>query len=303
MNSSVINFNHLQKLSNLRLVLVPGFSETNFNSDINFADFLESLEIWSLPCSEAPNNLRNYLKKSDCLQKQDHNLLDYIKLCRQRGLIKDSLGIKKNCRFNQLIFSGLVGSGPKPYLAMYLFFAQGVKKKISLFRFIIHLEDSLPRLLSDKSYKFKPVDMYRGYIDRFRIADKVILTSTLFKQLLVPMEFTREYFANLLLDDFLSVLPFHNRQSNFILLSDILHFVWQVYFIHFYPGIYLTSINSKREFLVFRKCLSKQLPVIFFPIAPENAKSKSDINFYQKYHSLTGNKNITSLKELLNNSK
>lgn len=293
---TLINLDDLRKKFKQNLTSTPGFNNKNFLNNLCLADFLKSLKIWSVTqntfsTEKFPFFGNNYASKSN------FEFLSFLSSAKNKNLINDFVGIGKKTK-KRIVFSILINQRPKPYLIMYLLFLKKIKKIFPSFEFIIHLEDWFLKNDSSEKTNKKIISKYKQFIDKFNVADKIILTSSFFRHKIIPPHFIKEVLTNVNVGDFLSVLPFQKRYPEFILLGDIFHFIWNIFIIQTIPGIYLTSINSKREFLVFRKALKGELLVIFFPSAPEDMFSADILRFYSSY--LLSSDNKTELKELSN---
>lgn len=286
-DSLFIDFSRLQKFIGKRLISIPGFDAKNFVKNFDLASFLKSLDVWITFNISQPHssNLCNYSHSLEF----NPDFSGFLDLAKSKQLIKDFIGIGKKIK-NKIVFTTLVGEQPKPYLLMYLLFAKRVKKNFPALEFVIHLEDWFPgKYLSEKAKRRATLN-YERFIHQFNIVDRIIFTSSLFPRKLVSSSFIKKTLSNVTLEDFLSVLPFQKRSLEFILFDDLFHFVWNIFTIFSIPGIYLTSMNSKREFLIFRKSLLGDPPVIFFPSAPEDISSEVSFKFYSRYFSFAEEK-------------
>ena len=291
---ALINLNNLRKNFKQNLISTPGFNNKNFLNTLCLADFLESLEIWDYTRNVSLIEKFSFFD-NNYASKSNSKFLSFLVSAKNKNLIKDFVGIGKKTK-SRIVFSILIDQRPKPYLIMYLLFLKKIKKIFPSFEFIIHLEDWFLKDYSSEKINKKIISRYKQVINKFNVADRVILTESFFRHKIIPPHFIKEVLVNINVGDFLSVLPFQKRNPEFILLGDIFHFIWNIFTIQKIPGIYLTSMNSKREFLVFRKALKGKPPVIFFPSAPEDIFSTDVLLFYSNY--LLFPKNKTEIKEL-----
>ena len=298
-SSSIIELSNFRKSYKQSLNSLPGFNNKNFSNNFNFADFLESLEIWTYSKNSAVCSDPSFNSSSN--SKKESDFLNFILSAKNKNLINDFVGIGKKTK-NRIVFSLLIQEEPKPYIMMYLLFVKKIKKIFPNFEFIVYLEDWLPKYYSDiKTNKIK-VSKYKRFITEFDVADRIVAADPFFYRKIIELSFVKEFLKNIKVADFLDVLPFQRRHPEFILLYDLFHFIWNIFTIKTIPGIYLTSINSKREFLIFRKALGGDLPVIFFPIAPESASNVETLEFYSNYFMFAQEKaNLNQFKKFLYN--
>ena len=298
---SLINLNNLRKKFKQNLTSIQGFNNKNFLNNLCLVDFLKSLKIWSVTQNIFSTEKFPFFDNSYA-SKSNSEFLSFLSSAKNKNLIKDFVGIGKKTK-KRIVFSILIDQRPKPYIIMYLLFLKKIKKIFPSFEFIIHLEDWFLKNYSSEKVNKKITSEYKQFIDKFNVADKIIFTSSFFRHKIIPPYFIKEVLTNVNVGDFLSVLPFQKRHPEFILLGDISHFIWNIFTIQTIPGIYLTSINSKREFLVFRKALKGELPVIFFPSAPEDMFSADILRFYSSYLSSKNKVELRELRSLLESFK
>lgn len=277
LNRQFLDLGKLSPLAEKPISSISGFSENYFKSETSLAEFLFSLDIWStssLDGSFLPEKVKN--------SSQNLSLRKHLDVAKNRQLIKDFIGIKKSSP-NKLIFSTLVGHSPKIYLAMYLFFVRWLNSQMTArTHLIVYLEDWFSRFFLNKTIDNQSLLGYENFIEKFEVADEIIYSHDSSVKKIIYATFVDNYLQKTSMGDFLSVLPYSKQESLFINFRDILHFVWNIYVFSLNPGIYLTSINSKREFIVFRKVLGNGLSIIFFPIAPENIDGENN-DFYSRY--------------------
>lgn len=232
----------------------------DFNN-LPFATILEQLGIWSDRKTEENFPPQQLSGKT--------NLSVDIQQLRQDKKVVDTIGPIKIPRGTLVCFSTLLGTGPKVYLAQYIEVAKILCQSSNDLRFVVWLEDTLTTLKHgwDASMKQRAVDLYASF---FRIAFPAceIIVSSETAPVGVPRSFT-EKLNNITAEEFISALPFHMRNTMFIKTLDIVHFVWNCYLLHRFPGIYLTGANNKRHFQLFRKVSGHQITAVLLPLGSE----------------------------------
>ncbi len=204
---------------------------------------------------------------------------------KDNKLIKDLVGFKEKLSL-PIVFSTLVTHQPKVYLLMYFSLLAAIKQRFPKTRTIIYFETWFSR------YFFQKTSNSKAYLELIKtiekstgkIVDQIFFTENISKNMCVPAFFIQETLSKIGISDFISILPYSKHRLDNIRLTDLLHFIWNLYSIYLIPGTYLTSINSKREFLTFRKALKKdRLSIAFLPKAPEEMDSHKAHSFYKQY--------------------
>lgn len=198
------------------------------------------------------------------------NLSTTIQTLRQQKKIIDVIGSTKISRETPVCFSTLIGTGPKAYLMQYIEVAKILCRSPNGLRFVIWLEDTLTTLKHDwdTSMKQRAVDLYTSFF-KVEFPECEIIISSEIAPVGIPRSFT-EKLRNITTEEFISALPFHMRNMMFIKTLDIVHFVWNCYLLHRFPGIYLAGVNNKRHCQLFRKVSGQQITAVLLPLGSEN---------------------------------
>ncbi|MBU4453362.1 hypothetical protein KKH24_03810 [Patescibacteria group bacterium] len=233
----------------------------DFNN-LPFPAILEQLGVWSDRKTEEnfpPQQLSGRIDLSEEIQQ-----------LRRNKKIVDVIGPIKIPKGTSVCFSTLLGTGPKVYLMQYIEVAKIFCRSSSDLRFIVWLEDTLTTLKHgwDASMKQRAVDLYTSFF-KVEFPECEIIISSRIAPIGVPRSFT-EKLRNITAEEFISALPFHMRNTMFIKTLDIVHFVWNCYLLHCFPGIYLAGANNKRHFQLFRKVSGQQITAVLLPLGSEN---------------------------------
>lgn len=283
----VLDLESLRPLGETRLSsLLQSLKQSTVTDTLSLAEFIELLGLKSPANKELSSNIFGNLSQEE-FPPVKSDLLGLVELAKREGLIRDFIGIGRKVKNTRIIFSSVVGRKPKPHLAMYLLFINRLKRELSDFEFIVHLEDWFMSNFLPRSVDLDSKSKYMEYIKRFCGADVIITTSSITTKA-IPQRFIQDSLSQVTLEDFISVLPFTKHSLDNIRLYDLLHLVWNAYLVSTLRGIYLTNINSKREFLIFRKALGGNPPTVFFPSAPESIEETGNIDFYDKYVTFSG---------------
>lgn len=197
-----------------------------------------------------------------------------IQQLRQDKKVVDAIGPTKIPRGTSVCFSTLIGTGPKVYLRQYIEVAKILCRPSNGLRFVVWLEDTLTTLKYgwDASVKQRALDAYASFF-RVEFPECEIIISSETAPDGVPKSFA-EKLGNITTEEFVSALPFHMRSTMFIKTLDIVHFVWNCYLLHHFPGIYLAGANSKRHFQLFRKVSDQQITAVLLPLGSENLANR-----------------------------
>jgi len=233
----------------------------DFNN-LPFPAILECLGMWSDRKTEENFPPQRLSEKID--------LSTDIQQLRKDGKVADTIGPTKVPKGTPVCFSTLLGTGPKAYLRQYIEVAKILCRPSSGLRFVIWLEDTLTTLKYgwDASAKQRAIAVYASFF-KIECPECEIIISSEIAPIGVPKNFT-EKLGNITAEEFISALPFHMRNPMFIKTLDIVHFVWNCYLLHRFPGIYLAGVNNKRHFQLFRKVSGQQITAILSPLGSEN---------------------------------
>jgi len=233
----------------------------DFNN-LPFPAILERLEMQSDRKTEDNFPSQLLSKKID--------LLADIQQLRQAKKVVDAFGPTKIPIGTSVCFSTLIGTRPKAYFRQYIEVAKILCRSSNGLRFVVWLEDTLTTLKYgwDASVKQRALDAYASFF-KVEFPECEIIISSKTAPDGVPQSFA-EKLGNITTEEFISVLPFHMRNTMFIKTLDIVHFVWNCYLVHHFPGIYLAGVNSKRHFQLFRKVSDRQITAILLPLGSEN---------------------------------
>lgn len=193
-----------------------------------------------------------------------------IQTLRQCGRIVDTIGPVKISSNTPICFSTFVGSKPKEYLKQYVEVAKVLCVSSERLRFVVWLEDTLTIFKNswNASTTRQAMNAYKAFFTKEFPECQIMLSSEI-TPVGVPRSFTEKLSA-ITTEEFLSVLPFHLRNSMFVKTLDVIHFVWNCYILYRLQGVHLAGINNKRHFQLFRKVVGKQVTAILLPLGPES---------------------------------
>lgn len=259
----IIDFSKLDPQHLNTTVAEMGIADFN---NLPFPAILEQLGMWSDRKTEENFPSQQLFGKID--------LSADIQQLRKDKKIVDAIGPTKVPRGTPVCFSTLLGTGPKAYLRQYAEVAKILCRPSNGLRFVIWLEDTLTTLKYgwDASVKQQAVDLYASFF-KVEFPECEIIISSEIAPVGVPRSFT-EKLGNITAEEFISALPFHMRNTMFIKTLDIVHFVWNCYLLHRFPGIYLAGANNKRHFQLFRKVSGQQTTAVLLPLGSENLANR-----------------------------
>lgn len=193
-----------------------------------------------------------------------------IQALKQQKKIVDIIGPTKISSSIPICFSTFMGLKPKEYLGQYVEVAKILCKSSNELRFVVWIEDILTILENDwdASTAQQAVNAYKTFFSEELPESKMMISSEI-APIGIPQGFS-EKLSVITTEEFLSVLPFHLRNPMFVKTLDIVHFVWNCYLLHRFPGVYLAGINNKRHFQLFRKVVGQQITAILLPLGSEN---------------------------------
>ncbi|MBU1992369.1 hypothetical protein KKG51_01560 [Patescibacteria group bacterium] len=250
------------KLNYQRLhVAMADTGVTNFNN-LSFPTILERLDLSSNRITEEWFPVQQTGGKID--------LSGSIQEIRQRKEIVDAIGPTKISSNTPICFSTFVGIKPKEYLKQYVDVAKILCEPPCGLQFVVWLEDTLTILKNgwDALMAQKAVNAYRTFF-RKEFPDSQVLLSSEVSPVGIPQSFAEKLSA-ITVEEFLSALPFHLRNPMFVKTLDVVHFAWNCYLLHRLPGVYLSGINNKRHFQLFRKVSGQQITAMLLPLGSEN---------------------------------
>lgn len=189
---------------------------------------------------------------------------------KQQKAILDIIGPAKIAANIPVCFTTFVALRPKTYLRQYVEVARVLCGDANQLRFNVWLEDILPRHKNSwsESTTQQAVDAFKAFFAQEFPAGQIMLSSQI-APAGIPKWFA-ENLTTITTEDFLSALPFHLRNPMFIKTFQVVHFTWNCYLLHRWPGVYLGGINNKRHFQIFRKVAGTNVTVILLPLGTES---------------------------------
>ncbi|MBU4010419.1 MAG: hypothetical protein KJ882_06605 [Proteobacteria bacterium] len=242
-------------------VKIAEIGMTNLNN-LSFLDIIERLGL----ASDAV-----VMEKFPVQKKAPHiNISVNIQKLRQAEKIIDAIGSPKLTKETPVCFSTLVNLQPKLYLEHYIDIAHSLCNNETQLSFTVWLEDRFSALKNkwDEITIQESLEAYRQFFIKEFPQTQILVSSEVVANG-IPLDFAEEKFDSIDGEEFLSLIPFHLRNPMLIKVLDVVHFAWNCYVIYRYPGLYLTSINNKRHFQVFRKIVGKDLTVLLTTVFPE----------------------------------
>ena len=202
-------------------------------------------------------------------ESKNTNLSVNVKILRQKRKIVDVMGSLKNPENMSIYFSTMVGIKPKEYLKQYIGVAKVLCNSSSKLKFVLWFEDSLTCLKKDWGILIiqQAINSYKKFFEKNFSESQILLSSEIIPRG-IPQSFA-ENISEIMINELLSILPFHLRNPKFVKIFDLVHFVWNSYLFYRLPGIYLVGINNKRHFQLFRKIIRQKLTAVFLPLGSE----------------------------------
>jgi hypothetical protein len=211
--------------------------------------------------------------------KIEINLENDLWILKKRGKIVDTWGSLKFNGEKHLCFATLLSFSIKGYIFDYIEIAKFLSERNEELTFTVWLEDRLSLLKNNWNWEIIThlTNSYSKFFkDQFPRV-KILKSSEVLPRG-IPRSFVIKKMSSIRVDTVQSFLPFHLRNLTFIRVYDIIHFVYMCYLLFQYPAIYLTGINTKHHFQIYRKILNVPISVIFLPLGSEKVIKKFSVS-------------------------
>mgnify|MGYP001092985389 CR=1 FL=1 len=170
---------------------------------------------------------------------------------KSKNTVNDLIGRFQFDYIPNIVFSTLIDLTIKSYVLQYIDILNLIFDNSGITS-TIWLEDTITKIHRgfNNDQIYKSLEIYKDYFRKCKLAKLLVSSET------IPYGIDYEFCKDNLqinFDEFISILPFHKRDFHNIKLIDLLHFVWNLFVVCKVPGIYLTGVNTKRSFQLFRK--------------------------------------------------
>jgi hypothetical protein len=265
----IIDFNKLsfQKL-NIPLIKlkIPNLHE------ISILNFLEKLKLGS------ERKFQEYFPSYE-KNKIEINLEKDLWTLKKRRKIDDTFGPLKFDEEKHLCFASLLSLSLKAYVFDYIEVVKFLCKRNENLTFAVWLEDRLSLLKNN--WNWENINHLTNSYSKFfknQFPKVKILKSSEVLPDGIPRSFAVKKMSSIGINTVQSFLPFHLRNLTFIRVYDVIHFVCMAYLLFRYPAIYLTGINTKHHFQIYRKILNVPISVIFLPLGSEKVIKRLSVS-------------------------
>jgi hypothetical protein len=207
------------------------------------------------------------------------NLEKDLWILKKRRKIADTFGPFKFDGEKHLCFASLLSISLKTYVFDYIEVVKFLYKRNEGLIFTVWLEDRLSLLKNGWNWEIIN-HLTNSYSEFFRnqFPRVKILKSSEVLPDGIPRDFVIKKMSSIRINTVQSFLPFHLRDLTFIRVYDVIHFIYMCYLLFRYPAIYLTGINTKHHFQVYRKILNASISVIFLPLGSEKVIKKFSVS-------------------------
>jgi hypothetical protein len=240
--------------------------------EISILNFLEKLKLGSEREFQEcfPSFKKNKIKI---------NLEKDLWILKKRRKIADTFGPFKFDGKKHLCFASLLSFSLKAYIFDYIEVAKFLCKRNEGLTFTVWLEDRLSLLKNNWNWEiitYLTNSYSKFFKDQFPKV-KILKSSEALPDG-IPRSFVVKKMSSIGINTIQSFLPFHLRDLTFIRVLDVIHFVYMAYLLFRHPAIYLTGINTKHHFQIYRKILNVPISVIFLPLGSEKIIKKFSVS-------------------------
>lgn len=197
--------------------------------------------------------------------KQKRNLTGCLDTLIKQGHLSDVIGAKVLGAESVLHYSTFVSPKLKPYFPVYISLMERICDETGI-QTTVWLEDlmSLPRFGWSIECLREATLLTREWFTNQKVKVTIKVGSESGGGV-VPLDFIEKTFGDCSMAEFMVMLPFHKHDMSVMSVSDVAHCLWGTYVFSCFPGLHLTAINSKRNYMLFRKLLGRTYSVALLP--------------------------------------